>query len=118
MKVALWPLSMNVVSANAARPSGAGSATTRGAGAARVSSITAITVLLPSWLRARGGASPRAPRADPYPSRSEICASNSKALRREVVRILRDQFAAVLRDDDDVLEPHAAEALPVETGLE
>jgi hypothetical protein len=51
MKFALWPLSMNVVSAKAARPRGAGSATgSAAAGVARVSSTTAIRASFCSWL--------------------------------------------------------------------
>src|SRR5438270_866239 len=50
MNVALCPLRMKVVSANAASPSGAGSATGRAsAGAARTSSATTAMTCLPSF---------------------------------------------------------------------
>jgi hypothetical protein len=50
MNVALWPLRMNVVSANAARPSGAGSAT-GSAGATATAGRSATTVMTTSFER-------------------------------------------------------------------
>src|SRR5215211_9250623 len=41
-----------------------------------------------------------------------------KRLRLQVVREVRQVLGAVLGDEHEVLEPDAAEALPVETGLE
>ena len=38
--------------------------------------------------------------------------------RSELVRKVRQGLAAVLGDDDEILEPDAAEALPVAAGLE
>src|SRR6516162_5031609 len=38
--------------------------------------------------------------------------------RLEVVRVIRDDLGAVVGDEDDVLEPHAAVPGAVETGLD
>src|SRR5437764_8842720 len=118
MNDALWPLRMKVVSANAASPSGAGSATGRAAaGVVRVSSSTAIACLLPSLLRPRvrgrrrGGTSLSCPQIALRLNRGE-------RLRLQVVRVVREQLGAVRGDQRQILEPAAAEPGAVETRLE
>src|SRR5919198_526103 len=68
MKFALWPLSMNVVSANAASPSGAGSATGR-AGADTAGRSSAIAIVPPFSCGARN---PRTLRFRPTPSGCDL----------------------------------------------
>src|SRR5262249_60106580 len=118
MKVALWPLRMNVVRANAARPRGAGSAgfatSTNVLVGATSAVVTAMCRLLsPVPTRRRGTLNgiryfliPKEKSGEP------------SALRGEVVRILRQVLGAVLRDEDEVLEPDAAVALPVAPRLD
>src|SRR5947207_1680326 len=108
MKLALCPLSRNVVSANAASPSGAGSAGIhRGASVRSGASVRTAMWNPPSGAGARpAGVNARMLSAVPIPQ------------RREVVRIVREVLGAGRRDEDIVLEADTAVPLPVEARLD
>src|SRR5579885_3168322 len=121
MKLAPCPLRRNVVSANPASPSGAGSAAgtlSMRVGVGRTSATVAIATPLsrPPVREARAGL----PTDNDRPS----CAffrETRKVKRagsgRQVVRVPRQVLGAARGDEEEVLEPHAAEAGPVEAGL-
>src|SRR5919199_927644 len=117
MKVALCPLRRNVVSANAARPNGAGSATAVAyrAGAAGRSSTTAM---IPSPFP--GSAVTTQPGRGRNNSECDSKGgwATCVASRRQVVGIVGDDFVAVLSDHDEILEAKAAEPGAIETGLD
>src|SRR6185312_6247907 len=107
MKLALCPLSRNVVRANAASPSGAGSA----AGTPSTSVTgrsTARTAMQP----------PRVDCAECSRTDGPFVNRSAMRLRREVVRVPRDELGPVVGDDEDVLETDAAEAGAIEARLE
>src|SRR4051812_31882335 len=106
MKVALWPLSTNVVSANAARPSGAGSATGDDSTTMRVGATSATAISPPLD---RGGGSRRAARneTDTDLGGDTRAVAAETPLGLEVVRVPRQVLGAVRRDEHEVLEPHA-----------
>src|SRR5436305_184846 len=121
MKFALWPLSMNVVSAKAASPRGAGSATGRAAaGVARVSSTTAIRAsfcrCFASRRSHRDGMSRRRPG---YPNGLRIKPlAKETRLGLQIVRILGQQLGPVLGHEHEILEPAAAVAVAIQAGLD
>src|SRR5437588_1857918 len=122
MNVALCPLRMKVVSANAASPSGAGSATGRAsAGAARTSSATTAMTCLPSFEPSLGQpkhAGAERPKKDIRNPIYPIFELLNLRLGRQVVRVFREVLGPVRRDEHEVLEPAAAEAAAVEAGLD
>src|SRR5213082_2947664 len=121
MKFALWPLSMNVVSAKAASPRGAGSATGRAAaGVARVSSTTAIRAsfcrCFASRRSHRDGMSRRRPG---YPNGLRIKPlAKETRLGLQIVRIIGQQLGPVLGHEHEILEPTAAVAVAIQSGLD
>src|SRR4051794_15352098 len=133
MKDALWPLSMNVVRANAASPSGAGSAAGMASisvGAARRSSAM-VAMAEPSWSVRPGLALLAGSREPVERQRGQdltpwffTLRQNPKrnpkeaALGCEVVREVGQQLAAVVRHEHEILEPAAAPAGAVEARLD
>src|SRR6266487_589884 len=115
MNVALWPLSMNVVSAKAASPSGAGSAT--GASSTRVGRArsSARTAMATSFVAPRPPGGHRPTRelgassgksvpdiyVAPTDTRNAAFATcNPSGL--EIVRVLRQRLRPVVGDEHDV----------------
>src|SRR3954451_9061318 len=131
MKEALCPLRMNVVSANAASPSGAGSAAGTASttvGRARSSARTAMTTSFVTgsprcreesalgWIATRSvGLRKNYHGPDTHQQRDY---TGSARLRLEVVRVVREDLAAVGGDEHQVLETAAAVAVPVDPGLD
>src|SRR6185437_3124690 len=121
MKLAPCPLSRNVVSAKPASPSGAGSAA--GTLSTRVTGRSWAKVAIDLLLFRRPRHHPPAAQigrrctyGTVFPIGWGLRLRNP--LRLEVVRVLRHDLDTVVGDDRDVLEPHAADALPVEARLE
>src|SRR5690348_11115720 len=117
MNVALCPLSMNVVRAKAARPSGAGSAAGTDSTSVRVGAAAVTAIVSSSRPRTREGDAGnesigRYARSVPARKRPK------PDLRFEVVRVLRQVLVAVGCDQHQVLQPHAAVALPVAARLD
>src|SRR5919206_4440100 len=130
MNVALWPLSMKVVSAKPASPRGAGSATGESStrvGRARSSARTAMaTSFVPPSPRAaiRGAGrlvgyivTRNLPSHYWYPQRRHL-QRRGGGLRREVVRVLRERLRPVLGHEHQILDPAAAVTVSVEAGLD
>src|ERR687887_142852 len=122
MKVALWPLRMKVVSANAASPSGAGSATGKGStGATRTSSATTAMRASSISCPTAGRRTRRGRAAQIFDFRSTCFGTYlnlASKLGIQVVRVLREVLRALRGDENEALEPAAAEALAVEARLD
>src|SRR5579862_7093033 len=111
MNVALCPLRTNVVSANAPRPSGAGSAAGTASTSVGTGRTSATVAMATPFLSS--GKRKTFPCFLPGRLRSETSDSGS-----QVVRVPRQVLGAVGSDEDEVLESQAAEAGPVEPGLD
>src|SRR5207302_10711496 len=113
MNVALCPLRMKVVSANAASPSGAGSATGRAsAGAARTSSATTAMTCLPSFEPSLGQPKRAGAERPEEDIRNAIYASLellNLRLGRQVVRVFREALGPARRGEHEVLAAATAE---------
>src|SRR3954454_825747 len=116
MKLALLPLSRNVVSAKAASPNGAGSA----------AGMLSTSVVGRSWVRTAMLGCPPSRRRRKSPRPSVGLRSIWAAITRiaagysgfEVIRVIRDDLGAVLGHEHDVLEANAPVSGPVEAGLD
>src|SRR4051794_7064946 len=127
MKDALCPLRMNVVSANAASPRGAGSAAGtastrvgRGRSSARTAIATSFVAGSPAAREAAGTGLDRNPivRAATKLPCGGTPKNRAYTSGLEVVRVVRENFAPILGDEHEVLEPAAAVAVAIQARLD
>src|SRR6476620_1238496 len=123
MNVALCPLSRNVVSANPASPSGAGSAAGTASMSVARGRTLAVTAITPPLARPRWTGIDRTPICTgrfctPNQPQCDTGRPVAGPLRGQVVRVLRQVLGRTVGDQHEIFEPYAAVALAVEAGLD